>query len=52
MTPGGDQIENMFGSVSLGAEGYIAIFGLIGAIAALTGVMSRLIVLRRLRELD
>ncbi len=51
-TPGGDQIEGMFGGVSLGFGGYLVIAALSGAIAVLTGWMSRIIVLRSLRELD
>ncbi|HXY57465.1 MAG TPA: ABC transporter permease [Methylocystis sp.] len=51
-TPSGDQLEGMFGDLALGAGGYAAIAVLAGAIAVLTGQMSRLIVLRRLRELD
>jgi cell division transport system permease protein len=51
-TPSGDQIEGMFGDLALGVGGYVAIAALAGAIAVLTGQVSRLIVLRRLRELD
>lgn len=51
-TPSGDQIEGMFGDLALGTGGYVAIALLAGAIAMLTGQVSRLIVLRRLRELD
>ncbi|QGM45386.1 cell division protein FtsX [Methylocystis heyeri] len=51
-TPGGDEIEAMFGSASLDARGFAVIMALSLAVAALTGVMSRLIVLRRLKELN
>jgi len=50
-TPGGDQMEVMFGSFGLGAKGYLAI-ALIGAsIAIVTGAVSRGIVFRHLRDL-
>ncbi len=51
-TPGGEQIEAMFGSVSLGLSGYGVILILSAAIALLTGRMSRMIVMHRLRELN
>jgi cell division transport system permease protein len=51
-TPSGDQLEGMFGDLALGPSGYLAITLLAGAIAALTGQVSRLIVLRRLSELE
>ncbi len=51
-TPGGDQIEAMFGSVSLDARGFFVIVILSVSVAFLTGFMSRMIVLRRLRELS
>ena len=51
-TPGGEQIEAMFGGVSLDARGYLAIIVLSAAIAVLAGRMSGVIVLRRLRELN
>jgi len=51
-TPGGDQIESMFGTFSLGFTGYGAIL-LIGlALALVTGIMSRLIVFRHLHGLS
>jgi cell division transport system permease protein len=51
-TPGGDQLEAMFGAVSLDVRGFVVILLLSIAVAFLTGVMSRIIVLRRLRELS
>jgi cell division transport system permease protein len=51
-TPGGEQIEAMFGSVSLGLSGYGAILILSAVVALLTGRMSRMIVMHRLRELN
>jgi cell division transport system permease protein len=51
-TPGGEQIEAMFGSVSLGPRGFAVILILCAAVALLTGRMSRMIVLNRLRELS
>jgi cell division transport system permease protein len=51
-TPGGEQIEAMFGSVSLGPSGFGVILILSAAVALLTGRMSRIIVLSRLRELN
>jgi cell division transport system permease protein len=50
-TPGGDQIEAMFGAASLGPRGFAVIFLMSAAIAFLTGAMSRAIVLRHLRRL-
>jgi len=50
-TPGGDQIEAMFGAASLGPRGFAVIFLMSAAIAFLTGAMSRIIVLRHLRRL-
>jgi hypothetical protein len=42
----------MFGSVSLGLSGYGAILILSAVVALLTGRMSRMIVMHRLRELN
>jgi cell division transport system permease protein len=50
-TPGGDQIEAMFGGMTLDARGFIVILVLSVTVAVLTGYMSRMIVLRRLKEL-
>lgn len=48
-TPDGDQIQALFGAFALGATGYLAIATLAVGIAALTAIISRLIVLRQLR---
>jgi cell division transport system permease protein len=50
-TPGGEQIEAMFGSFSLGLHGYLAITLIAAAIAIITGFVSRIIVFRHLRQL-
>ena len=52
MSPGGDQIEALFGSFSLGLKGYSIIGMIAAAIAVLTGYMSRLVVFRHLSDLD
>jgi cell division transport system permease protein len=51
-TPGGEQIEAMFGSFSLGLHGYLAIALIAAAIAIITGFVSRIIVFRHLRQLS
>jgi len=51
-TPGGDQLEAMFGSFALGPRDFAVIFLLSAAIAYLVGQMSRMIVLRHLRQLS
>jgi cell division transport system permease protein len=51
-TPGGDQIEALFGNFSLGPIGIAIVFGLSAAIAILTGNMSQAIVFRHLRRLN
>jgi cell division transport system permease protein len=50
-TPGGEQIEAMFGSFGLSPQGYVAIALIAGAIAIITGFVSRIIVFRQLRRL-
>jgi cell division transport system permease protein len=50
-TPGGEQVEVMFGAFALSAKGYFAIALIAGAIAILTGFVSRIIVFRHLRRL-
>lgn len=50
-TPGGDQMEAMFGSFALGAKGYGAIALIACAMGIVTGLVSRLIVFRHLRRL-
>lgn len=51
-TPGGDQIDALFGPLSLGLKGYGAIAAVTLAIALVTGAISRSIVFRHLRGLD
>lgn len=50
-TPGGDQMEALFGSFSLGLFGYAVIALIALGIAGLTALMSRWIVMRQLRGL-
>ena len=50
-TAGGDQLQAMFGSFALSIKGYSVIVLIAGGIAITTGLVSRLIVFRRLREL-
>ncbi|MDO9443336.1 MAG: ABC transporter permease [Beijerinckiaceae bacterium] len=51
-SPGGEQIESLFGAFALGKAGYAAIVVIAGAVALLTGIMSRSIVFRHLQALD
>jgi cell division transport system permease protein len=51
-TPGGDQIEAMFGSFGLGFKGYLVICLIAGGIAVMTGLVPRIIVFRHLRGLS
>jgi cell division transport system permease protein len=51
-TPGGDQIEAMFGSFSLGPRGFAVIGAISAAAGMLTGFMSQETVFRQLRRLD
>jgi len=51
-TPGGDQLEAMFGTFGLGFKGYFVIALIAGGIAVTTGVVSRVIVFRHLRGLN
>ncbi len=51
-TPGGDQLEAMFGGFSLGGAVYGAILAIALGVALLTALVSRIIVLRHLRELS
>jgi cell division transport system permease protein len=51
-TPGGDQLDALFGTFALGFRGYAAVVGVALAIAATTAVVSRLTVRRNLRGLD
>ena len=50
-TGGGDQMEAMFGDFSIGPSGFLVILLLVGGVAALTGYLSRYIVLRHLSRL-
>ena len=51
-TPGGDQMEAMFGDFSLGLNIYAAITLIAAGIAIVTGFVSRVIVYRHLRGLN
>ncbi len=51
-TPGGDQLEAMFGTFALGPRGFIVVGAISAAAALLTGFMSQEIVFRQLRRLD
>ena len=51
-TPGGDQLQAMFGAFRLGFGGYLAIAAIALGIAAATGAVSRHIVVRHLRDLE
>ncbi len=51
-TPGGDQIEALFGSFVLGIPGYLAVLGVAVAVALLTGLVSRGTVSRTLRTIS
>lgn len=51
-TPGGDQIEALFGSFSIGPGGFIAMAFIIVLVALVTSVGSRVTVMRTLRELS
>jgi cell division transport system permease protein len=50
-TASGDQIDALFGGFALGLPGYFAIAAICIGIALLTGLISRTIVFRHLREL-
>lgn len=51
-TPGGDQIEALFGSFSLGWAGYLAIVVIAIIVALVTAIVSRATVFRNLRGLE
>jgi cell division transport system permease protein len=51
-SPGGDEIAAMFGSFTLGASGYIALAVVCAAVTLLTGLLSRVIVMRHLQMLQ
>ncbi|HLW91500.1 MAG TPA: ABC transporter permease [Roseiarcus sp.] len=50
-SPGGEEIVAMFGAFALGARGYVAILAIAVAVGFLTGLVSRLIVFRHLRQM-
>jgi cell division transport system permease protein len=50
-TPGGDQMDAMFGSFALGAKGYGTIALISCGMGIVTGLVSRIIVFRHLRRL-
>ncbi|MHB2168370.1 cell division protein FtsX [Alsobacter sp. R-9] len=50
-TPGGTQIQALFGTLDLGRGGYLAIAAIAGVVAAVTAVVSRLTVRKTLLEL-
>jgi cell division transport system permease protein len=51
-TPGGDQIDALFGTFALGVRGYAAVVAIALVIAVTTAVVSRFTVHRNLRGLD
>ncbi len=51
-TPGGDQVDALFGTFSLGLGGYGAVVVIAGVVALITTVVSRLTVFRNLRGLE
>lgn len=51
-TPGGDQVEVLFGGFALGPNVYAAVALIAASLAVVTGFVSRIIVYRHLRELN
>ena len=51
-SPGGDQLEALFGGFSLGMPGYVAIVAIALLVALITGSVSRSIVQRHLMRLE
>lgn len=51
-SPGGDQMEVLFGTFSLGWIGYAITISIGGVVALLTGLVSRIIVFRHLRGFE
>ncbi len=51
-TPGGDQLEALFGTFALGLRGYFAVVMIAFVVAVTTAVVSRVTVYRNLRGLD
>jgi cell division transport system permease protein len=50
-TPGGTQIEALFGTIALGFGGFAAIVAIAGLVAIVTAIVSRVTVRKTLREL-
>jgi cell division transport system permease protein len=50
-TPGGSQIEALFGTVALGIGGFVAIGAIVAVVAGVTAIVSRVTVRRTLREI-
>ena len=50
-TPGGDELEAMFGTFGLGLKGYAVIAAISLSVAVATGAMSRIIVFRQLQKM-
>ena len=51
-SPGGDQVEALFGRFTLGWAGYLSILAIIALVALITAVVSRTTVFRNLRGLE
>jgi cell division transport system permease protein len=51
-TPGGDQVDALFGTFAMGVRGYAAIVAIALLVAAITAIVSRRTVFRNLRGLD
>lgn len=51
-TPGGDQLEALFGTFALGLRGYLSVIAIALVVAGTTAVVSRFTVFRNLRGLD
>ncbi len=51
-TPGGDQLEALFGTFALGLRGYLAVVVIAIIVAITTAIVSRITVFRNLRGLD
>jgi cell division transport system permease protein len=51
-TPGGDQLEALFGTFALGLRGYLAVVVIAFIVAITTAIVSRITVYRNLRGLD
>jgi cell division transport system permease protein len=50
-SPGGDQLAALFGAFEIGWQGYAAVLGVAALVALIAGLVSRITVRRRLREL-